>query len=145
MEQIQEETILALLIDKPAEGIRILTAQYGGLVYSITWRRLQGCLRKEDIEECVSDIFFELYRCRDKIDLSLVGSQCGTANDTERGEPPFDRGDKGLGGADGEHCDPEVLLWNDSKRNRAAGRIIQKCSRETIETWIRKVKDGAAE
>ena len=49
MEQIQEETILALLIDKPAEGIRILTAQYGGLVYSITWRRLQGCLRKEDI------------------------------------------------------------------------------------------------
>ena len=61
MEQIQEETILALLIDKPAEGIRILTAQYGGLVYSITWRRLQGCLRKEDIEECVSDIFFELY------------------------------------------------------------------------------------
>ena len=70
MEQIQEETILALLIDKPAEGIRILTAQYGGLVYSITSRRLQGCLRKEDIEECVSDIFFELYRCRDKIDLS---------------------------------------------------------------------------
>ena len=70
MEQIQEETILALLIDKPAEGIRILTAQYGGLVNSITWRRLQGCLRKEDIEECVSDIFFELYRCRDKIDLS---------------------------------------------------------------------------
>lgn len=57
MEQIQEETLLALLIDKPAEGIRILTAQYGGLVYSITWRRLQGCLRKEDIEECVSDIF----------------------------------------------------------------------------------------
>ena len=39
-------------------------------MYSITWRRLQGCLRKEDIEECVSDIFFELYRCRDKIDLS---------------------------------------------------------------------------
>ena len=70
MEQIQEETILALLIDKPAEGIRILTAQYGGLVYSITWRRVQGWLRKEDIEECVSDIFFELYRCRDKIDLS---------------------------------------------------------------------------
>ena len=70
MEQIQEETILALLIDKPAEGIRILTAQYGGLVYSITWRRLQGWLRKVDIEECVSDIFFELYRCRDKIDLS---------------------------------------------------------------------------
>ena len=39
MEQIQEETILALLIDKPAEGIRILTAQYGGLVYSITFLR----------------------------------------------------------------------------------------------------------
>ena len=77
MEQIQEETILALLIDKPAEGIRILTAQYGGLVYSITWRRLQGCLRKEDIEECVSDIFFELYRCRDKrSEERRVGKEC---------------------------------------------------------------------
>ena len=61
MEQIQEETILALLIDKPAEGIRILTAQYGGLVYSITWRRLQGCLRKEDSEECVSDTWLTLW------------------------------------------------------------------------------------
>ena len=159
MEQIQEETILALLIDKPAEGIRILTAQYGGLVYSITWRRLQGCLRKEDIEECVSDIFFELYRCRDKIDLSkgslktflLTIAERQAIKYYERKTDKFDKIslqeqlEKGLGGADGEHCDPEVLLWNDSKRNRAAGRIIQKCSRETIETWIRKVKDGAAE
>ena len=39
MEQIQEETILALLIDKPAEGIRILTAQYGGLV-SVSYTHL---------------------------------------------------------------------------------------------------------
>lgn len=187
MEQIQEETILALLIDKPAEGIRILTAQYGGLVYSITWRRLQGCLRKEDIEECVSDIFFELYRCRDKIDLSKGSlktflltiaerqaikyyerktdkfDKISLQEQLEKGEEPLSDHNveqqtiqkeesrllieaiKGLGEPTASIVIPEVLLWNDSKRNRAAGRIIQKCSRETIETWIRKVKDGAAE
>lgn len=130
--------------------------------------------------------FFELYRCRDKIDLSKGSlktflltiaerqaikyyerktdkfDKISLQEQLEKGKNPcritmwnskryrkrrvaFDRGDKGLGELTASIVDPEVLLWNDSKRNRAAGRIIQKCSRETIETWIRKVKDGAAE
>lgn len=64
-----EEVLLEALRDRPKEGIRMLTEQYGGLVYALTWRRLQGRLPKEDIEECVSDIFFEVYQCRDRIDL----------------------------------------------------------------------------
>lgn len=68
-EQMQEEELVIMLQDTPTEGIRHLTQMYGGLVYAITWRRLQGRLSREDIEECVSDIFFELYRCRDRIDL----------------------------------------------------------------------------
>lgn len=64
-----EETLLESLQNRPKDGIRMLTEQYGGLVYALTWRRLQGRLPKEDIEECVSDIFFEVYQCRDKIDL----------------------------------------------------------------------------
>lgn len=64
-----EEELLEALQERPKEGIRMLTEQYGGLVYALTWRRLQGRLPREDIEECVSDIFFEVYQCRDKIDL----------------------------------------------------------------------------
>lgn len=67
--EMQEEDIVEALQNTPQEGIRCLTETYGGLVYAITWRRLQGRLPREDIEECVSDIFFELYRCRDRIDL----------------------------------------------------------------------------
>lgn len=69
-EQMQEEEqLVAMLQDAPAEGIRHLTQLYGGLVYAITWRRLHGRLSREDIEECVSDIFYEMYRCRERIDL----------------------------------------------------------------------------
>lgn len=67
--QMQEEELVRMLQETPAEGIRLLTQMYGGLVYAITWRRLQGRLSREDIEECVSDIFYELYRCRERIDL----------------------------------------------------------------------------
>lgn len=65
----KEQDMLQTLCDDPAKGIRVMTEQYGGLVYAVTWRRLQGKFSKEDIEECVSDIFYELYRCREKIDL----------------------------------------------------------------------------
>ncbi|MDO4168203.1 MAG: sigma-70 family RNA polymerase sigma factor [Eubacteriales bacterium] len=64
-----EEALLEALRERPKDGIRMLTEAYGGLIYALTWRRLQGRLSKEDIEECVSDIFFELYQCRDRIDL----------------------------------------------------------------------------
>lgn len=66
---MQDEQLLEALIENPKEGIRILTEQYGGLVYTLTWRRLSGKLTKEDVEECVSDIFLELYQCRERIDL----------------------------------------------------------------------------
>lgn len=66
---MEEEKLLELLLESPKAGIRVLTEQYGGLVYSLTWRRLHGRLSKEDIEECVSDIFFEMYQCRERIDL----------------------------------------------------------------------------
>lgn len=64
-----EEALLEALQERPKDGIRMLTETYGGLVYALTWRRLQGRLAREDIEECVSDIFFEVYQCRDRIDL----------------------------------------------------------------------------
>lgn len=64
-----DEALLETLRERPKDGIRMLTEMYGGLVYALTWRRLQGRLPKEDIEECVSDIFFEMYQCRDRIDL----------------------------------------------------------------------------
>lgn len=69
-EEMTEEDILSLLFDDPSMAIRILTKIYGGLIYSVVWRRLHGILTNEDIEECVSDVFIECYQSRENIDLS---------------------------------------------------------------------------
>lgn len=39
-----------------------LIDDYGGLVYAIVLNKLNRCGTKEDIEDCVSDIFVEVYR-----------------------------------------------------------------------------------
>ena len=69
-EEMTEEDILSLLFEDPSMAIRILTKVYGGLIYSVVWRRLHGILTNEDMEECVSDVFIECYQSRENIDLS---------------------------------------------------------------------------
>lgn len=66
---IKDEELILLLNTSPQEGIRLLIDVYGGLVYSVVYKKLGGKLRREDIEECVSDIFFDVYQYREKIDL----------------------------------------------------------------------------
>ena len=60
-DEYTKEDILELLDCDPSVTIRILTSRYGGLIYSITYRRLHGVLVNEDNEECVSDIFLDFY------------------------------------------------------------------------------------
>ncbi len=66
---LEEEILLKELIENPNVGIRKIIDKYGGLIYSMTKQRLSGKLKKEDIEECVNDIFLELFKARNKIDL----------------------------------------------------------------------------
>jgi len=42
---------------------------YMALIYTIIFNKLSSMYSKEDIEECVSDVFFEVFRYRNRIDL----------------------------------------------------------------------------
>ena len=53
---------LALVNESPQEGYRALIDQYGNLVYAIVLNKLKGIASREDIEDCVSDIFVEVFQ-----------------------------------------------------------------------------------
>lgn len=65
---MEDEKLLALLKKKPEMGIETLIQQYGRLVASIVRNRMSGC-QKEDIEECVSDVFVSFYEGIHRMDL----------------------------------------------------------------------------
>jgi RNA polymerase sigma-70 factor (ECF subfamily) len=54
----------------PDKGLNCLMDQYIGLVYAIVRGRLSGSGTHEDIEECVSDVFLDLYEDIALFDLS---------------------------------------------------------------------------
>lgn len=51
-----------LMERSPQEGARALFDEYCGYVHTIAVSKLRGCGTKEDIEECVSDVFAEIFR-----------------------------------------------------------------------------------
>lgn len=69
---MEEKNILELLQKKPNEGMKALMEQYMGLCYTIVKGRLAG-FPQEEIEECVSDVFIDIYCYRHKIDLEKGG------------------------------------------------------------------------
>ncbi len=66
----QDEELLKLLDKKPEKGLEMLMNSYNGLVYTIAYNNLYNFVSKEDIEECVSDIIYEIYKNRRNIDLT---------------------------------------------------------------------------
>jgi RNA polymerase sigma-70 factor, ECF subfamily len=68
-----DDKLLALLLKDPDKGIEFVMRNYMALVYKIVEGKLSY---REDIEECVSNIFYEVYKNRDRIDL-LKGSLQG--------------------------------------------------------------------
>lgn len=55
-------TELAELMQRsPAECHRELVREYGRYVYAIAYNRLRSCGTSEDIEECVSDVFADIF------------------------------------------------------------------------------------
>ena len=67
-----EKKLLELLKKKPNEGMKELMEQYMGYCYHIVRNRLMN-FPQEDIEECVSDVFLDAYKYREKIDLEKGG------------------------------------------------------------------------
>lgn len=66
---MDDKELLLLLDTSPQDGIRKLADLYGSLVWSVAYGKLSGRFGREDIEECVSDIFLDIYQYRNKIDL----------------------------------------------------------------------------
>ena len=58
-----------LMRTDPDAGIRTLLEQYGGLAY-VTVRRVLKGYPDDDVEECVSNVFYYLYRHRRRLDFS---------------------------------------------------------------------------
>jgi len=52
------------------KGLMQLMDTYMGLIYTIVKNKLGDVCCKEDIEECVSTVFYEFYKQRENIDLS---------------------------------------------------------------------------
>lgn len=56
-----QNEIIMLNQKSPSECHKLLIKEYGKYVYIIVFNHLRNCGTKEDIEECVSDIFAELF------------------------------------------------------------------------------------
>ena len=53
---------LAVMMQKsPVDCHKALVKEYGRYVYAIAYNKLRGCGTNEDIEECVSDVFADLF------------------------------------------------------------------------------------
>ena len=55
-----------LMQTDPKKGRRALIDQYSNLVYAIVLNKLKNCASREDIEDCVSDVFVEIFRNTEK-------------------------------------------------------------------------------
>lgn len=66
---LSEGEILQLFKTKPEKALDKMMNIYVGLVYAIASDKLSTICTKEDIEECVSDVFYEVYKQRETIDL----------------------------------------------------------------------------
>ena len=71
---MDERSLLTLLQKRPNEGMKELMRQYMGYCYYIVRNKLAE-FPQEDIEECVSDVFVDAYRYREKIDLEKGGGR----------------------------------------------------------------------
>ena len=66
---ISDMELLKLLHNEPEVGLKMMMDNYMALIYTIIFNKLSGMYSKEDIEECVSDVFFEVFKYKSRIDL----------------------------------------------------------------------------
>ena len=60
--RMTDNHMIKLLRSSPDIGRRVVFDEYCNYVYAIAASKLVGCGTREDIDECVSDIFAEIYR-----------------------------------------------------------------------------------
>ncbi len=69
---MNDDKLLNLLYKNPDKGIKVLTEQYAGLVYSVVKGKLCD-FSFEEIEECMADTFSEFY-----LGIDNYKSDCGS-------------------------------------------------------------------
>lgn len=73
-----ESELRALINRSQEDGFNALFQQYKGYVYTIVWERIGGIGSREDAEECVSDIFMEIFLHFDNIHEGTMHGYIGT-------------------------------------------------------------------
>ncbi len=69
-----ETEIRRLLRTSSKQAHQALISEYGNYVYTVVWDKLRNCAAREDAEECVSDIFAEIFlHCNSDSEGSLKG------------------------------------------------------------------------
>ncbi len=78
---MEDREIIALLKERPEQGLREAIKQYRGLAVAVIGRMLRN---EADCEECVADVFVGIWRRRDTLDASgsLKGYIVVTARNT---------------------------------------------------------------
>lgn len=61
--------LLSVLRSHPDEGLRLIMRQYTGLVYTVIYGHISSVGSAADAEELASDVFVNLWRTRDSVDL----------------------------------------------------------------------------
>lgn len=61
-EYMTDSQLRVIMKKSPAEGRRALFDEYCAYVYAVAVQKLRNCASREDIEECVSDVFADVYR-----------------------------------------------------------------------------------
>lgn len=72
-----EGELRALISSSQKDGFRELFRCYKSYVYSIVWSKLKYTGRKEDAEECISDIFTQIFLHFDEIDEGSLKAYTG--------------------------------------------------------------------
>lgn len=67
---MNDSEILELFRNSPKKAYRQIIEKYGNLVYAISANKLNKCAGSEDIEDCTSDIFVEVFRNLDSFSLT---------------------------------------------------------------------------
>lgn len=73
-----ESELRELISSSQREGFRELFRCYQTYVYSIVWKKLKYVGRKEDAEECMSDIFTQVFLHFDDIENGSLKAYIGT-------------------------------------------------------------------
>ncbi|MFH5836730.1 sigma-70 family RNA polymerase sigma factor [Proteiniclasticum sp. C24MP] len=66
---MSDRELMKMIEKNPDKGIDQMMTLYMGMVYNIVKNRISTFSSKEDVEECVIDVFHEIYRQRNAIDL----------------------------------------------------------------------------